>query len=502
MEDKFIKIFTGLKRAHGCTYINTTPKEGVKLKTKSFVKREQVTSDHYRNHLHGVEPSLGIIPINEEDMCKWGCIDIDSYAGFDHQKLIKKIKTLKLPLVVCRSKSGGAHVFLFSEDFVEAKTMRDKLNQIRAVLGFGSAEVFPKQIELKSEEDTGNFLNLPYFNHEVSTRYAFKDDGSAATIEEFYGIYNNVKQLDVGSIKVQRPDSEFSDGPPCIETLATEKISEGGRNAALFHFGVYAKKKWPNNWKEKISWFHENYIVGDLDQREIDIIKNQHEKKDWGWKCNDVPMCNVCDKQLCKTRQFGIGNSVMFPELSDLQEIQLEEPYYYLNIDGKRLKLPSAKYLRQQPLFEEACIAGIGIFPPTMKIKDWKVLVNQLLGTREIIPPPKGTSKKDQLQNHLEEFCTNRTSTTVEKDDIKKGAVFTDEGKHYFLFDSFFYGFLQRRRWDVKFQETSQMLREHCGCTTERIILGKSRPTVTMVDSFEKKSEDYTPKQLKTKDNF
>ena len=502
MEDKFIEIFTGLKRAHGCTYINTTPKEGVKLKTKSFVKREQVTPDHYKNHLHGVEPSLGIIPINEEDMCKWGCIDIDSYAGFDHQKLIRKIKTLKLPLVVCRSKSGGAHVFLFSEDFVEAKTMRDKLNQIRAVLGFGSAEVFPKQIELKSEEDTGNFLNLPYFNHEVSTRYAFKDDGSAATIEEFYGIYNNVKQLDVGSIKVQRPDSEFSDGPPCIETLAAEKISEGGRNAALFHFGVYAKKKWPNNWKEKISWFHENYIVGDLDQREIDIIKNQHEKKDWGWKCNDVPMCNVCDKQLCKTRQFGIGNSVMFPELSDLQEIQLEEPYYYLNIDGKRLKLPSAKYLRQQPLFEEACIAGIGIFPPTMKIKDWKILVNQLLGTREIIPPPKGTSKKDQLQNHLEEFCTNRTSTTVEKDDIKKGAVFTDDGKHYFLFDSFFYGFLQRRRWDVKFQETSQMLKEHCGCSTERIILGKSRPTVTIVNSFEKKSEDYKPKQLKQKDVF
>jgi hypothetical protein len=37
---------------------------------------------------------------------------------------------------------------------------------------------------------------------------------------------------------------------------------------------------------------------------------------------------------------------------------------------------------------------------------------------------------------------------------------------------------------------------------TERIILGKSRPTVTMVDSFEKKSEDYKPKQLKPKDVF
>lgn len=41
--------------------------------------------------------------------------------------------------------------------------------------------------------------------------------------EEFYEIYNNVKQLDVGFIKVQRPQSEFSDGPPYIEALAQTK---------------------------------------------------------------------------------------------------------------------------------------------------------------------------------------------------------------------------------------------------------------------------------------
>ena len=110
--------------------------------------------------------------------------------------------------------------------------------------------------------------------------------------------------------------------------------------------------------------------------------------------------------------------------------------------------------------------------------------------------------KKDQLRNHLEEFCTNRTSTTVDKEDIKKGSVFTEKGKHYFLFDSFFYGFLQRRRWDVKFQETSQMLKEECGCSTDRIVLGKSRPTVTIVNSFEKPTEDYKSKELKPKVPF
>ena len=60
----------------------------------------------------------------------------------------------------CRSKSGGAHIFLFTKDFVPAKLMRDKLMSVSAVLGFGNAEVFPKQIELKSQDDTGNFLKL------------------------------------------------------------------------------------------------------------------------------------------------------------------------------------------------------------------------------------------------------------------------------------------------------------------------------------------------------
>ena len=277
--NKFKEIFTGLERAHGYTKIIQSNGVGEKVKGQSFVKREQVTENHWKEHLQGTN-SLGIIPINDDNKCRWGCIDIDSYAGFDHKKLIQKIKSLKLPLVVFRSKSGGAHVFLFSNDYVEAKTMRDKLTQIKAVLGYSGSEIFPKQTELKSKDDTGNFLNLPYFNGDDTTRYAFKDDGTAANLEEFYGIYNNKKQLHVGSIKVQRPQSEFSDGPPCIELMAINKIPEnGGRNNAMFHFGVYAKKKWPAEWKTKLTMFNADATTVPLTENELDIVKRQHEKK-------------------------------------------------------------------------------------------------------------------------------------------------------------------------------------------------------------------------------
>ena len=118
MIDKFKHIFTGLERAHGVTYVDKKGEDGQKIKGKSFVTREYVTDDMWLYHLQGREPSLGIIPINDDNKCKWGCIDIDSYAGFDHKKLINKIKELNLPLLVFRSKSGGAHVFLFTAVFV------------------------------------------------------------------------------------------------------------------------------------------------------------------------------------------------------------------------------------------------------------------------------------------------------------------------------------------------------------------------------------------------
>ncbi len=176
MIERFKNIFEGLDRAHGVTIVGESNGNGQKVKGKSFVKREPVTDELWQKHLEGVD-SLGVIPINDENKCKWGCIDIDSYAGFDHKQLINKIQNLNLPLIVFRSKSGGAHVFLFTSEYVSAALMQDKLNEIRSVLGYGGSEVFPKQRELKSKDDTGNFLNLPYFNGDNTTRYAFNNNG-------------------------------------------------------------------------------------------------------------------------------------------------------------------------------------------------------------------------------------------------------------------------------------------------------------------------------------
>ncbi len=504
MVKKFIEIFTGLERAHGCTYVEKKNADGTKIKGQSFVKREPVTDVLWNNHLKGIEPSLGIIPINEQSKCIWGCIDIDSYAGFDHKKLIEKIKRLKLPMIVCRSKSGGAHVFIFTTVPVDAELIRNKLVSIGSVLGFGSSEVFPKQIKLKSKDDTGNFLNLPYFNCTQSTRYAFQEDGKAATIDAFFKLYerNKLTPQELEKLTITRKESELSDGPPCMEIMAAEGISEGGRDNALFHYTVYAKKKWPSEWKSKVSLFNATKMNPSMSDMEVERIKNQHDKKEWGYKCKDEPMCSFCDKDLCRTRKYGIGGMALFPVLSDLQKIELDEPYYYVNVDGERVKLDNVETLIEQRLFQRAVTKQIDKRPPNIKKEEFGAYTDLLLAGVEKVPAPAGSSQIDQLQDHLEEFCTNRSSSTTTKDDIGRGNVYTSAGKHYFIFSKFFYGFLQKRKWDEKSQVTQQMLKDHFQCTDERMLVGKKKVSVLCIKSFERVEDSYKPKQFKTKDPY
>jgi hypothetical protein len=496
--ERFRQIFTGLMRAHGCTYVDKKGADGLKVKGKSFVKREPVTEELWQNHLNGIEPSLGIIPINEDNKCRWGCIDVDKYT-LDHKEIIRKINTYKLPLVTCRSKSGGAHIFLFTTDLVPAKLMRDKLMSVSAILGFGNAEVFPKQIELKSQDDTGNFLNLPYFNFKNTTRYAYDSKGNAVTLSDFLQNLIHISPQQLQDLKIQRPPSEYDDGPPCLESLTKEKLDDG-RDRVMFQFKVYAKKKWPDNWIHKLDEFNFKHFVNPF--RHDEMAKFRKDKdKDYGYLCKDEPMCNHCDKQLCKTRKFGIGTQVLFPQLSDLQIIKLDPKIFRLNVDGERVEL-KAEELQEQRLFIRACMNQIHKYPPKLKPRDYEILVQTLMANPELVEAPEGASKKEQLSQHLENYCTNRTAEGATKEDMESGNVWSKSGHHHFIFTHFYHKFLHRHKWTEKYDITILWLLEHCGCEVVRMNIGKKKMSVIKLKEFEKEDMKIKERTFKREDAF
>jgi len=495
----FIDLFSGLKRAHGCTYVEKKGADGTKVKGKSFVKREAVTDKLWQDHLSGIEPSLGIIPIDENNKCRWGCIDVDKY-NLNHKNLINLINNNQLPLTVCRSKSGGAHIFLFTTIPVEAKLMRDKLTAVRAFLGFGNAEVFPKQIELKSEDDTGNFLNLPYFNSANTTRYAFNFKGEAITISQFFLAIKRLTPEELEKLELKRPPSEFSDGPPCIESLTQTKLKDG-RDRVLYQYIQYAKRKWPEDWADKINHFNYTYFEVPLTDKIIQD-KIRSNKKEFFYKCNEEPMCDHCDKKLCLTRPYGIKGQSLFPDLSDLQLINLDNPYYYVNVDGERVKLKETAYLQEQRLFQRAVMEQAHKVPPTLKKNEFTNMVKTLFANMEIVEPPKGSSKVEQLLDHLEDYCTDRTASGATKEDMMLGNVWTHEGVHHFIFREFFHKYLLKNKWDEKYDETQMLLTDKCGCKIKREMIGKKNKTIMTIEEFEKPENLYRPKQFKPKEVF
>lgn len=130
---KFAGIFDGLQQAYGTYRIDRKAQNG-KNTGKATVLKQPRNDQTWEGHLSGKGDAIGIIPINEDNNCKWGCIDIDQYP-LDHLELVEKIRRMKIPLVVCRSKSGGAHCFLFTTDWVSAKQMQDTLQHIAAEMG-------------------------------------------------------------------------------------------------------------------------------------------------------------------------------------------------------------------------------------------------------------------------------------------------------------------------------------------------------------------------------
>ena len=213
-------------------------------------------------------------------------------------------------------------------------------------------------------------------------------------------------------------------------------------------------------------------------------------------------MCNHCDKKLCKAREFGIGGESVFPELNDLQKVELDEPYYWVNVDGERVKLDNIDCLIDQRLFRRTVTKQINKKPPRIKPNEFDKYVDLLLAGVEVVKAPQGSSILDQLQDHLEEFCSNRTAKSTTKEDILRGNVWTSEGKHYFIFSKFFHGYLQRKKWGEKAQPTQQMLKEHCECKDDRLTIGKKRPSVMIVNAFERPEQNYTQKKLKEDDPF
>lgn len=434
-QERFMALFEGSDVAHGQTTVGRTKRDG-KAEAKSFVVRDPLTVERVENHLRG-EQGIGAIPINTRNLCRFGAIDVDDY-DLSLPDVVRRVREARAPLVVCRSKSGGAHLFLFLNRFEEAVLVREYLTELAATLGFAGREIFPKQDTILVERgDVGNFINLPYHNAEATMRYALGEQAQALSFEEFLnhaeGRRCNLVDLERHTLRHQDPGIELRDYPPCIRRIVSNGGFSVNRNISLFHAVVAVRKERPDDWKEAVEEFNARFMQPPLPALEVSTIQRQHERKpDYGFKCNDSPMRDYCDKELCRQARYGIGgdSSNSFPELTGLTIMLTDPRVYYLNVDGKRLELNTSQ-LNNPREFQLKCLNDLRLRPPVPKEADWNKVVNRLLKEAIEVDVPPELTLSGQFLELLEEYCTSRARATS-PEEVQLGRPWTHGGHHYF----------------------------------------------------------------------
>ena len=229
----------GLERAYG--QYNPVSKE------HHFINRP-LTLQQYEDHITGIR-SLGVVPIDENGEVSWAAIDIDTHkndktkapvpwSNQQYKKLLDKIKFLKLPLTVVKSKGGGAHCILSLDKKYSAKTVQDLMKVFEYALCYEGLEVFPKQTEL-GPKDSGSFLNLPYFK------------GNSRNIINFEYKTLNIEGLDYAIKRIVNLPSQLK------FFLLKQGSRTQHRNDRTWCAAAFLKKEYPDQWEEKTKEYNQ-----------------------------------------------------------------------------------------------------------------------------------------------------------------------------------------------------------------------------------------------------
>ena len=479
---EFKKYFTGLERNYGFCNIKNGYKDPNTGKIKFNAgdygwSGKPITEDDYRLHLHG-RKSIGIQPCDDNGYARFGAIDIDPkiYKDLDVKYYLDTIQEKELPLIPIKSKSNGLHLYVFTKEFVKAKEIKDFLEQVLFLFKLPiTTEVFPKQTKLGTNTDgdkiNGNFINLPYFNKDE--RVALDPSGQEMSFELFLNCIElnkvtaeQLKEISDNIIQKELTGGadEFKDGPPCLEILSKEKMTDG-RDRFLYNYMVFAKKKYTDNWAKMVLKAGRNYFEFDeiwVDDHIEKKIKHW-EKQEKGYSCTSDLLAPVCIKSECVKRKFGIisDKKISWPRLSNLTKVDFKpDPEYYFDVereDGESVTVhaKSKNEIKDQQELRGLIMAQADEIPPPIKAMDFYEIIKALVATQDTVQPAPGTTPMEILKKHLKHYIHNTTATSYNS--FRSGNVLKDETYAYFVFDEF-YNDLKDNEWKKDASRTSYMI--------------------------------------------
>lgn len=442
--DGFINFFGGNSEKYGShkydkneEVVEGKKEEGkwsgwVKDEYKNFIKP---TVDTYREHLEG-KSAMGVCPIRTGNKVKFAVIDYDVYKN--QKRAVNYIYENNFPLLCFRSKSGGLHLYMFFEEEIPAKQAKEIMKRFLPLLNLSSkTEIFPKQDRLKGEE-SGSWINLPYFNIAEPKSYLFGNDLEQMSLAEALNIISS--KLQTSTIVDDFFDTlEYSDAPPCLQALALHGVTEN-RNIYLFNLATYLKSKYGKGTEFAVQLAQANTeLTKPLPANEITAMVGSHESKNYAYKCKEEPLCSHCNAKECKTREFGVGGGIGVVSNLDFEELTQyraeETAYYEWKVNGVMLHFKDEGEIIMQDSFRKQCMRKLHVVPQKLKNDTWTGIINTSL-ENIIVKDIEEASSLDpfsMFRLFLKEFLIGRP-LAINREQILVGKVWYSKKDFAYLF--------------------------------------------------------------------
>lgn len=429
---RFIALFPGSHLSYG----SYNPK-----KDSTFTKKDPpLGPSDYISHLKG-KTGVGVVPICANNVCSFGVIDVDTPD--EHSKANKAtykvtpeevavlIAKHNLPLIPCRSKSGGTHCYAFFSKPVPCSYARSLLKDYAVRLGFPAAEIFPKQDKLV-DDMLGTYINLPYFDADDTKRYAIIG-GKQATFEYFIEAAESLKADLHQDLKRPTGDEafDFAQAPPCVRKIYDDHAGDSMRNNSLYQAAIWLKRQYPDDWKDRMDLYNNTAFGKPVEQGEFKKIRNSVARKDYQYKCKDEPCLSLCEKDLCKTLKFGVrygSDYVNMPPIESVIKIATDPPSWIVNIYDQDISMNTRTLLNA---FE----FKIRVMDLTSKViaipraDDWDIFIKDMMDNKLTTHgKEQGVALNDAFASALAQVVRDAQTDKQEADEARRRLYVRDTG--------------------------------------------------------------------------
>jgi len=504
--DMFLTLFEGNSVGYGKHKI--TSKGCDNWSVLGAITRAEMTK-----HLSGRE-GVGIVPIRSDNNCVFSCLDYDAHhttsdenerVDVDIVALEHSVRLHDLPLVVTRSKSGGAHLWAFYTQPVPAVECRNLMAQFSKQLGISDVtEVFPKQSFIGPGQ-MGNTINLPYYGSDRTNRYAVHDGEKIKKAAEFVDICTGmaISRDDVRELL----GGDHADAPPCLQHMIQQGVSAGNRNEAIYNLTIYLRKKDPQNYKDTIADLNNRMFKKPLPARELRRTITSASRKEYKYRCNESPCKDFCDKETCLNRMFGISPDDIETQAevySRLIKHDTDPVQWVIFINNRPVTVNTHTLMDHRRLMEAVAETTTTVIP-ALTPKEWLRKLSELMSSATHEEAPQDATVGGQLMGKLGEFvrkarpplAQDTEENMVAREALHRGqpvAEINPDGKAIAHFrGKDFIEFLKRtRHGDVRGASVWMSLR-NSGVATGRIRVGRSTLAVWSVPVVINEDKQVTP---------